>query len=264
MKNVRPKKNLGQHFLMDEGIARQITDSLAPGIENNRLLEIGPGMGVLTKYLVKDNTVDLRIIDIDREAVHYLEEQFPSLQGRIIRGDFLTYPMADFFQAPFSIIGNFPYNISSQILFRMLEHRPMIPQLVGMFQKEVALRICAPPRKKDYGILSVLVQAYYHTEYLFTVDSHVFNPPPQVKSGVIRLLRKKDFTLGADESQFFKVVKTGFSQRRKTLRNALKPLLHELVPADLPYLSQRAEELGFDDFVRLTNILFPGKQKISE
>jgi 16S rRNA (adenine1518-N6/adenine1519-N6)-dimethyltransferase len=254
---VKPKKSLGQHFLTDMEIAERIAGSLLPadGIQN--VLEIGPGMGVLTQFLVKRKDMHLKLIEIDRESVIYLMKHFPSLEHNIISGDFLHHDLSGIFNSPFHIIGNFPYNISSQILFRMFENRMLVPQLVGMFQKEVAMRICSPPRKKDYGILSVLIQAFYETEYLFTVDEHVFNPPPKVKSGVVRLVRKENFSLGADEILFKRVVKTAFNQRRKTLRNALKPLLNDTIPGDLIFLPMRAEELSFRDFADLTNILFP-------
>lgn len=256
MSKVRPKKFLGQHFLTDTEIALKITEALLQNTETNNVLEIGPGTGVLTQFLVADNRINLKVIEIDSESIDYLKKNKLVPSDKIISGDFLHYPLLDFFHEQFSIIGNFPYNISSQILFRMLENRQLVPQLVGMLQKEVAIRICARPGKKEYGILSVFLQAFYDTEYLFTVDEHVFNPPPKVKSGVIRLIRKKNFALGTDEKQFYMVVKMAFNQRRKTLRNALKQLLHERIPPDLSYLSQRAEELSFADFVLLTNIIF--------
>ncbi len=256
MKQVKPKKSLGQHFLMDQAIARRIVDSLLPLPGNPRVLEIGPGMGVLTEYLLQIPAIQLKAVDIDEESIRYLDEKFEGSGAQFLNGDFLNGDLNDYFHASFTVIGNFPYNISSQILFRMLENRELVPQLVGMFQKEVAMRICSPPRKKDYGILSVLVQAWYETEYFFTVDEHVFRPPPQVKSGVIRLTRKEGFELGAEEPLFIRVVKMAFNQRRKTLRNALKSLLNESVPADHRFLGQRAEELTWRDFTELTNLLF--------
>lgn len=260
MAYIKPKKSLGQHFLKDQGLAKQITELLIPVQETNNLLEIGPGTGVLTQYLVINPDWNLKVIEIDREAINHLKANLPLVKERIIEGDFLQWKMDEFFTGKgFSIIGNFPYNISSQILFKILENRSLIPQMVGMFQKEVARRVCSPPKKKDYGILSVFIQAFYETEYLLTVDEHVFNPPPKVKSGVIRLKRKNDFVLGADEKQFFKVVKTAFNQRRKTLRNALKPLLVNIATENLPDLSRRAEELDFNEFIALTNLLFPAK-----
>ena len=257
MQKVRPKKFLGQHFLTDMDIARQITEAMVFTDDENCVLEIGPGMGVLTNFLFSRKGIRLKLIEIDRESVEYLKKNFPSLIDDIVSGDFLHTDLSSIFGRPFSIIGNFPYNISSQILFRAIENRDLVLSLVGMFQKEVAMRICSPPGKKDYGILSVFVQAFFHAEYLFTVDEHVFHPPPKVKSGVIRLTRKKDYSLGADEKHFFRVVKTAFNQRRKTMRNSLKPLLTESVKPDMSILSRRPEELGFQEFVELTNLLFP-------
>lgn len=246
---VRAKKHLGQHFLNDENIARQIVEALDCGIAHKHTLEIGPGMGVLTKYLAGDTTHELHAVEIDRESIAYLKENFPQLNERIINRDFLNLNLAELFDAPVAIIGNFPYNISTQILFKVLEHRDLVPLVVGMFQKEVAVRIAAKPGNKDYGIISVLLQAFYDIEYLFTVEPHVFIPPPKVKSGVIRLVRNQNQKLKCDEDAFFRVVKTAFNQRRKTLRNALKPLTQK---ADLPFLDLRAERLSWQDFEQLT------------
>ncbi|MBC9796747.1 16S rRNA (adenine(1518)-N(6)/adenine(1519)-N(6))-dimethyltransferase RsmA [Sinomicrobium weinanense] len=248
---VRPKKHLGQHFLNDENIAGKIADSLTlQGYDS--ILEIGPGMGVLTKYLLKKE-VQTYVVEIDTESVAYLEEHYPGLSGRIISEDFLKYDVRQVLrEGPFAIIGNFPYNISSQILFKMLDMREQVPELSGMFQKEVAERVCEKEGSKAYGILSVLVQAFYEAEYLFTVSEQVFTPPPKVKSGVLRLRRKEDFRLPCNEKLFFNVVKTAFGQRRKTLRNSLKTLgLSDILKEDTIF-GQRPEQLSVQDFIRLT------------
>jgi len=249
MDQVRAKKQLGQHFLTDESIAERIAHSLTGEVSN--LLEIGPGMGVLTKYLVGDNRYNFCAVELDRESVEYLHRHYPDL--KVIEGDFLKMELTGLFQAPFAVIGNFPYNISSQILFHVFEHRDIVPEVVGMFQKEVAERVAEKPGSKTYGILSVLLSAFYDIEYLFTVSEHVFNPPPKVKSAVIRLTRNNVQHLDCDEKLFVRVVKTGFNQRRKTLRNALKPLDCNLdnIPGDL--LQKRAEQLTVADFVLITN-----------
>ncbi len=251
MDTVRAKKFLGQHFLKDENIARRIVESIAPDCRH--LLEIGPGMGVLTKYIVEQEQLDFRAIELDSESVEYLQQHFPQLQ--VIEGDFLKMDLTSLFHDSFSIIGNFPYNISSQILFRVFECRNLIPEVVGMFQKEVAERVAAGPGSKTYGILSVLLSAFYVIEYLFTVPEHVFNPPPKVKSAVIRLRRNGVTALECDEKFFVTVVKTAFNQRRKTLHNALKPLglSDAAVPEEM--LRKRAEQLSVADFVLVTNIL---------
>lgn len=248
MDYVRAKKNLGQHFLKDQNIARKIVESLQ-GEEPLRILEIGPGMGVLTRFLVEIPQVDLRVVEIDRESVAYLRSHFPGLAPGLVEGDFLKIPLRDLFPGPFSVIGNFPYNISSQIFFRVLEHRDLITEVVGMVQKEVAERIAAPPGSKTYGILSVLLQAFYHIEYLFTVGEQVFSPPPKVKSAVIRLRRNNREALGCDERLFFEVVKRAFNQRRKMVGNALKPLG---VKVPDPFAGKRAEQLSVTDFETLT------------
>ena len=249
---VRAKKFLGQHFLTDEGIAARIAGSLTG--RTRCLLEIGPGMGVLTKYLVGDKRYDFKAVELDSESVVYLHEHYPSLD--VVEGDFLRLDLTKLFpSASFSVIGNFPYNISSQILFRVFEQRNIIPEVVGMFQKEVAERVAAGPGSKTYGILSVLLSAFYDIEYLFTIHEHVFNPPPKVKSAVIRLTRNTVEQLNCDERLFVQVVKTAFNQRRKTLRNALKPLNCQLdsIPDDI--LAKRAEQLSVKDFVYITNAL---------
>ena len=216
MSRVQAKKNLGQHFLTDEGIALKIASSLT-GTGYTSVLEIGPGMGMLTKYLIERGFPDFRVIEIDNESVHYLQINFPELKN-IMRADFLSLDIDDYFSEKMAVIGNFPYNISTQILFKALKHKDKIVEIAGMLQKEVAERICAGPGSKTYGILSVLLQAFYKTEYLFTVPEHVFSPPPKVKSGVIRLVRNDVKSLDCDEALFFRVVKACFNQRRKMLR----------------------------------------------
>ena len=251
---VRAKKFLGQHFLTDESIAERIALSLSGNTHN--LLEIGPGMGVLTKYLVNNARYSFKAIEIDRESVEYLHNHYPGLS--VIEGDFLRIDLDKIFtdhDSQFAIIGNFPYNISSQILFRVFEQRNSIPEVVGMFQKEVAERIAAGPGSKTYGILSVLLSAFYNIEYLFTVHEHVFNPPPKVKSAVIRLTRNNVQQLDCDEKLFVRVVKTGFNQRRKTLRNALKALDCSLENIPETLLAKRAEQLSVADFVSITTQL---------
>lgn len=251
---VRAKKHLGQHFLTDESIASKIADSLSfEGYQN--VLEIGPGMGVLTKYLLEKQTTT-HVIEIDTESVAFLKANFLNLADRIIEKDFLKYDLKEVFQdEPFAVIGNFPYNISSQILFKTLEMRDQIPEFSGMFQKEVALRICSKEGSKVYGILSVLTQAFYEATYLFTVPPHVFNPAPKVDSGVLFLKRKENFSLECDEKLFFKVVKTGFQQRRKTLRNSLKTFnLSDNLKANTIF-DQRPEQLSVAQFVTLTQLI---------
>ena len=251
---VKAKKHLGQHFLNDESIAEKIADSLSlKGY--NHVLEIGPGMGVLTKYLLKKKTTT-HVIEIDSESVEYLQANYLNLADRIIEKDFLKYDLNEVFNGEsFAIIGNFPYNISSQILFKTLEMRNQIPEFSGMFQKEVALRICSKEGSKVYGILSVLTQAFYDEEYLFTVPPNVFNPPPKVDSGVLLLTRKENYTLPCDESLFFRVVKTGFQQRRKTLRNSLKTFnLSDNLKANVIF-DKRPEQLSVKEFITLTQLI---------
>jgi 16S rRNA (adenine1518-N6/adenine1519-N6)-dimethyltransferase len=249
---IRPKKHLGQHFLHDENIARKIVEFL-PDDEVN-ILEIGPGTGILTKYLLRNKNFNSFFLEIDPESVRFLEKTYPEITGRLINADILDYNL-DLIPAPFTIIGNFPYNISTQILFRIIEYRNMVPEVIGMFQKEVAERVASPPGSKRYGILSVLLQAYYDIAYLFTVSENVFHPPPKVKSGVIRLRRNNIEKLECDEDFFFKVVKTAFNQRRKTLRNALKSLDVPLSGTTQALLDKRAEQLSVADFVSLTNTI---------
>jgi len=248
---VKAKKHLGQHFLTDESIAEKIADSLSlKGYKH--ILEIGPGMGVLTKYLLKKD-ITTHVIEIDTESVAYLKANYLNLDNRIIEKDFLKYDLTQLFnQEPFAIIGNFPYNISSQILFKTLEMRAQILEFSGMFQKEVAMRICSKEGNKVYGILSVLTQAFYDTSYLFTVPSTVFNPPPKVESGVLLLKRKENYTLPCNETLFFKVVKMAFQQRRKTLRNSLKAFnLNENLKANSIF-DKRPEQLTVAEFIQLT------------
>lgn len=254
---VRAKKHLGQHFLKDETIARSIGETLT--LKNyDRVLEIGPGMGVLTKYLIEKN-IKVTAMDIDTESIAYLNSVFkekyaPSEENfRVVEADFLNIDLADFFgQNQFAITGNFPYNISSQIVFKALEWRKQIPEFTGMFQKEVAQRICEKEGSKTYGILSVLVQAFYEAEYLFTVPPSVFNPPPKVDSGVLRLIRKENYALPCNEKLFFNIVKTGFNQRRKTLRNSLKSMqLSDKLKEDSIF-DKRPEQLSVSQFIELT------------
>ena len=251
MNEVKAKKFLGQHFLTDEGIAQRIVESLSGRIPN--LIEIGPGMGVLTKYLIQKPELNFYVIEIDRESVAWLHEHYPTLH--VIEGDFLKLDLNTLFHDSFAVIGNFPYNISSQILFRVFECRNQAVEVVGMFQKEVAERVAAGPGSKTYGILSVLLSAFYNIEYLFTVHEHVFNPPPKVKSAVIRLTRNDVTSLECDETLFVKVVKAGFNQRRKTLRNALRSANLPIEAVDETLLSKRAEQLSVSEFITLTKTI---------
>lgn len=253
MKLVRPKKFLGQHFLKDLHVAQAIADTVdaCPDIP---VLEVGPGMGVLTQYLLPKGR-GLKVVELDFESVAYLREHFPQLGEGIIEQDFLKMRLDEVFGgSPFVLTGNYPYNISSQIFFKMLEYKDLIPCCTGMVQKEVAERMAARPGKKTYGILSVLLQAWYSVEYLFTVDEHVFNPPPKVKSAVIRMTRNGTRELGCSEKLFRQIVKTTFNQRRKTLRNSISPVLDRANPlcAD-PIFDKRPEQLSVEDFIGLTN-----------
>ena len=248
MTEVKAKKFLGQHFLTDENIAAKIVDSLSP--DTTHILEIGPGMGVLTKYLIAKPDKDFHVVEIDRESVAYLHDHYPTLD--IIEGDFLRYDLSTLFHERFSIIGNFPYNISSQILFKVFDNRDNVTEVVGMFQKEVAERVAAGPGSKTYGILSVLLSAFYNIEYLFTVHEHVFNPPPKVKSAVIKLTRNNVEHLECDEKLFVQVVKAGFNQRRKTLRNALRQLNMPIENIGEDILAKRAEQLSVEQFIDIT------------
>ena len=280
---VRPKKALGQHFLTDLSVAQKIADALvvdgvggavteAGAVTAGNtdaampVLEIGPGMGVLSQYLLEREDIDLKMIEIDRESVDYLLTHFPKASGRVIEGDFLKMNLSYFFPGTFAVIGNFPYNISSQIFFRIIDHKDSIPHVVCMIQKEVAERIAEQPGSKTYGILSVLLQAWYDIEYLFTVGEGAFNPPPKVKSAVIRLRRNSRTELGCDEKLFKTIVKTGFNQRRKTLRNSLKPLIADKAAREAwtpeqstdflsnPVFELRPERLSVEDFIALTKL----------
>lgn len=248
MNEVKAKKFLGQHFLTDESIARRIVESLTG--RSNHVIEIGPGMGVLTKYLIENKELDFHVVEIDRESVAWLHEHYPTLD--VIEGDFLKLDLNALFHDSFAVIGNFPYNISSQILFRVFECRNQAVEVVGMFQKEVAERVAAGPGSKTYGILSVLLSAFYNIEHLFTVHEHVFNPPPKVKSAVIRLVRNDVTALECDENLFVKVVKAGFNQRRKTLRNALRSAGLNVDAVSEAVLGKRAEQLSTAEFIELT------------
>ena len=252
---VKPKKKLGQHFLNSSEIAKKIVDCLdTKNIES--VVEIGPGMGILTQYIIGFGNKTY-FIEIDSESVGYLKENYPLIKKSIIEEDFLKLELSDF-KNPIGIIGNFPYNISSQIIFKAIENRNLVHTLVGMFQLEVAKRICEGPGSKTYGILSVLVQAYYETEFMFSLDPLQFTPPPKVNSGVIKLTRKTQLILNCDEVFFFKIVKTSFQQRRKTLRNSLKVFnLSNIIKEDVIF-DRRPETLSVDDFVYLTNIIANG------
>jgi 16S rRNA (adenine1518-N6/adenine1519-N6)-dimethyltransferase len=251
---VRPKKSLGQHFLHDLNLAQRIVDALRIDSDRPKVLEIGPGMGVLTQYLTRKD-IDLKVIELDRDSVAYLKKHYPGLNERIIEADVLRHPVNQIFDGPFSIIGNFPYNISSQIFFKVLEHRDLVQQVVCMLQKEVAERIAAPPGSKTYGILSVLLQSFYNIELLIKVSPGVFTPPPKVMSAVIRLQRNEITHLPCDVKLFVQVVKQAFNTRRKTLRNALKNLnLADAIVA-LPLLDKRAEQLSAADFQNLTFLI---------
>ena len=256
MKQVKPKKNLGQHFLVDLDIARRIADTVdaCPGLP---ILEIGPGMGVLTQYLA-EKPRELKAVEIDRESVAYLNEHFPKLRDNILGDDFLRMDLSTIFDGrPFVLTGNYPYDISSQIFFKMLDYRTLIPCCTGMIQREVAQRLASPPGSKAYGILSVMIQAWYNVEYLFTVDEDVFNPPPKVKSAVIRMTRNNRETLGCEEKLFRSIVKATFGQRRKMLRVSLRQLF---TPATMPppdfftqdIMTRRPEQLSIEEFVELT------------
>ncbi|MCR5841043.1 MAG: 16S rRNA (adenine(1518)-N(6)/adenine(1519)-N(6))-dimethyltransferase RsmA [Bacteroidales bacterium] len=292
---VRAKKSLGQHFLTDQSIARAIVDALSaggtapqdrgrpwsreregpapsgvggmseakscgavpPAASVRDVLEIGPGMGVLTQYLLQREDIDLKLVELDGESVDYLLTHFPGMQGRLYLADYLRLDIHKLFPGPYRIIGNFPYNISSQIFFKILDDKDRVPEVVCMIQKEVAERIAESPGSKTYGILSVLLQAWYDIDYVMTVGSGAFSPPPKVQSAVIRLRRNARTTLGCDEKLFKTVVKTAFNQRRKTLRNALKPLLPEGFDTSGPVFDLRAERLGVEDFVTLTQLITP-------
>ncbi|OYU95555.1 MAG: 16S rRNA (adenine(1518)-N(6)/adenine(1519)-N(6))-dimethyltransferase [Bacteroidetes bacterium B1(2017)] len=250
---VRAKKHLGQHFLKDQNIAGAIVSALVEAYQTGAVLEVGPGMGVLTKYLLEQNSLTTWAAEVDSESITYLHASYPHLSERLLNQSFLEINLSEKFTTGIAVIGNFPYNISSQIIFHILDHRDAVPVMVGMFQKEVAERIGAKNGGKEYGIISVITQAFYDVEYLFTVHEHVFDPPPKVKSGVIRMVRRKD-ELGCEEALFRKVIKTAFNQRRKKLRNAIS--VFGLSDEKLgEFATKRAEELSVADFVALTNLI---------
>ena len=255
MSEVRAKKALGQHFLVDLNIARKICDSLGGGTSERPcpVLEVGCGMGVLTQFLLRRSDIVVWGAEIDAESVDYLCAHYPEFTPRLMAGDFLCMELRALFPDGVRVIGNFPYNISSQIFFKVLEHRDLVPECVGMIQREVAERIACPPGSKEYGILSVLLQAWYDIEYLFTVGEKVFNPPPKVKSAVIRLRRNGVERLACDETLFVKVVKASFGQRRKMIRNSLRSVFGNFGGAEHPFFTQRAEQLSVADFVELTD-----------
>ena len=255
-KLVRPKKSLGQHFLTDLDIARRIAETLSD-YKNMPILEVGPGMGVLTQFLLEEGH-DVTVVEIDKESVAYLNKNFPQLSGRIVEGDFLQMNLSQVFGKNLCVIGNYPYNISSQIFFKVLYYKDMIPCCSGMIQKEVAERLAAKPGNKTYGILSVLMQAWYNVEYLFTVSEHVFNPPPKVKSAVIRMTRNNVTELGCNEQLFKRIVKTAFNQRRKTMRNSLKPIIQLGSPILANEIfALRPEQISVAQFIELTNEIEP-------
>ena len=249
---VRPKKALGQHFLTDLNIARNIVDAISDDV--NVIVEVGAGMGVLTQYIIEDNLEKLRVVEIDTESIEYLKNAFPQLGEHLIHGDFLRTDLSQFASEKIGVIGNFPYNISSQIFFQVLKYRNQVDEVVGMIQKEVAERLAAGPGSKTYGILSVLLRAWYDIEYLFTVHENVFNPPPKVKSAVIRMRRNDVTQLDCDEKLFVTVVKQAFNQRRKTMRNSLRSLIPQEIIQDEVF-NKRPEQLSVAEFVELTKML---------
>ncbi len=255
MNQVRAKKSLGQHFLTDLNIASKICDSLGGGTAENpaAVLEVGCGMGVLTRFLLQRDDIVTYGAEIDGESVEYLHEHYPDFAPRLIEGDFLAMDLRERFGDEVRVIGNFPYNISSQIFFKIIENRDIVPECVGMIQREVAVRMAEPPGSREYGILSVLLQAWYDIEYLFTVGEKVFNPPPKVKSAVVRLRRNGTTRLGCDETLFVRVVKASFGQRRKMIRNSLKSVFGDFGGEEHRFFSMRAEQLSVADFTELTN-----------
>jgi 16S rRNA (adenine1518-N6/adenine1519-N6)-dimethyltransferase len=262
MTTVRAKKNLGQHFLKDNEVALKIVESLQ-NIKVGKVLEIGPGMGVLTQFLLQNKTYETSVVEIDRESVAYLNQHFPELKDRIISDDFLRLNLNNYFTEPFAIIGNFPYNISSQIFFKVLEYKDVIPEVVGMLQKEVAERLASGPGSKAYGILSVFLQAYYNIEYLFTVDENLFNPPPKVKGGVIRVTRNQTAHLNCDEKLFRSVVKMAFNQRRKTMRNSLGSMIqNDELKANIIF-NKRPEQLSVPEFELVVRLIEEQTEKTS-
>ncbi|MGC6433649.1 MAG: 16S rRNA (adenine(1518)-N(6)/adenine(1519)-N(6))-dimethyltransferase RsmA [Crocinitomicaceae bacterium] len=252
MDKVKAKKHLGQHFLTDKNICHKIANQFSSHKECKTVLEIGPGMGALTAFLLEQKELDVHVMEIDTESIAYLNEHYPLLHGKIHPNDFLKTKFETIFgDKPFAVVGNFPYNISSQIMFKCLEYRNQIPEITGMFQKEVALRLAEKPGSKQYGVISVILQAFYDIEYCFTVDEHVFNPPPKVKSGVIRCTRNSREKLPCDEQLFIQVVKATFNQRRKTIRNSIKSLVKK-EEFTHSFLQNRPEKLSVEDFIELT------------
>lgn len=252
---VRAKKHLGQHFLKDKGICEKIANQFSSHHNCKNVIEIGPGMGALSDFLIERGDLNLWLLDVDTESIDYLKDRYPDLSERIILGDFLRMDLTQLIgPEKFCVVGNFPYNISTQILFKCLEQRNQIPEIMGMFQKEVAVRVAEKPGSKEYGITSVLLQAFYDIHYCFTVDEHVFIPPPKVKSGLIRCTRNSRENLGCDEKLFFQVVKMAFNQRRKTLRNSLKQLLRGRELPDV-FTNERPEKLSVDQFITLTKFI---------
>ncbi len=252
MNEVRPKKALGQHFLTDQNIARKIVDQLSPDLET--VIEVGAGTGVLTQFMVNDILEKFYVIEIDKESIEYLKNHFPMLGDRLIDGDFLKADLSKYGQRNMAIIGNFPYNISSQIFFQVLKYKEQVIEVVGMVQKEMAERMAAKEGSKTYGILSVLMQAWYDIDYLFTVHENVFNPPPKVKSAVIKMRRNAVTDLGCDEKLFVTIVKQAFNQRRKTMRNSLRSLLGPDI-IDSEVFNKRPEQLSVKEFIDLTNLI---------
>src|SRR5690554_663914 len=262
--SVQPKKHLGQHFLTDQNTCRKIVEQYTNFGGTNNVLEVGPGMGAITQYFLDIENINLHVMEIDRDSVAYLQNAFPALEGKIHSDNFLKTDLSKLFKGePYAVVGNFPYNISSQILFHCIEYRNHIPEIMGMFQKEVAERIAEPPGSKKYGILSVLMQTYYTIEYCFTVHENVFNPPPKVKSGVIRCFRNERKQLPCDEELFKRIVKSTFNQRRKTVKNGLKIILDVQLLPEHPFLKQRAETLSVDNFIELTQLVEKAKSSIS-
>lgn len=254
--SVQPKKHLGQHFLIDKNICRKIADAFIRFRDVKNALEIGPGTGAITEFFLQKEGVNLHVIDLDTESIEHLKEHFPQLKGKIHEADFLKLDFSSLFDnEPFAVVGNFPYNISSQILFKCLENRNQVPEITGMFQREVAQRVAEKPGSKQYGIMSVLLQTYYDIEYCFTVSENVFNPPPKIKSGVIRCTRNERDHLPVDEKLYEKVVKATFNQRRKTIRNGLKTILDVNLLPEHDFLKNRAERLSVEDFIELTSIV---------
>lgn len=252
---VRAKKSLGQHFLKDQKIAERIVESLDTTLAGT-VLEIGPGTGVLTQYLVKIEGIEFKAAEIDTESIEFLQKNYPQIGENLLEGDFLKMDLNEIFKGDFSVIGNFPYNISSQIFFKLIDYKEQVPQIVCMLQKEVAERLASPPGNKSYGILSVLLQAWYNIDYLFTVEPGSFIPPPKVKSAVISLKRNFRESLGCDEVLFKKVVKASFNQRRKAVRNSVKQLLDGKTPPDSYLFGQRPEQLSVEEFVELTKLIY--------